>query len=45
MQDFDFSKIQSNLPKSNHFCLNFTSILPKFRLNFAKFILNLNKFA
>jgi len=28
MQDFI-------LPKSYHFCLNFASILPKFRLNFA----------
>jgi len=29
MQDFDFAQIQSNLPKSHHFCLNFASILPK----------------
>jgi len=25
------------LPKSNHFCLNFASILPKFRLSLPKF--------
>jgi len=36
MQDFDFAQIQSNLPKSNQFCLNFASILPKFRLSFAQ---------
>jgi len=26
MQDFDFVQIQSNLPKSNHFCPNFAEI-------------------
>jgi len=46
MQDFDFAQIQSNFPKSNHFCPNFASILPKFdRLNFAKFLPNLTKFS
>jgi len=35
MQDFDFLKSKSNLIKfiqPNHFCPNFASILPKFRL-------------
>jgi len=36
MQGFDFAQIQSNFPKSNHFCPNFASILLKFCLNFAK---------
>jgi len=29
MQDFDFFQIESNFPKSNHFCPNTASILPK----------------
>jgi len=29
MQDFDFAQIQSNLPKFDHFCPNFASVLPK----------------
>jgi len=33
MQYFDFVQIQSNLPKSNHFCPNFSSVLSKFFLN------------
>jgi len=37
MQDFDFAQIQSNLPKSNHFCPNYASILPKFSPNSIKF--------
>jgi len=37
IQDFDFAEIQSNLPKSNHFCPNFSSILTKFRPNLTKF--------
>jgi len=43
MQDFDFAQIQSNLSKSNHFCLNFASILPKFHL--MQFHPNLTNFA
>jgi len=38
MQDFDFAQIISNLPKFNHFCPNFASILLKFHLNFAQII-------
>jgi len=41
MQDFDLAQIQSNLPKSNHFFPNFSSILAKFR----QFYPNLTKFA
>jgi len=33
MQDFNFAQILSNLSKSHHFCSNFASILPKFRLH------------
>jgi len=29
VQEFYFAQIQSNLPKSNHFCPNLASILPK----------------
>jgi len=36
VQEFDFAQIQSNLFKSNNFCPNFASILPKFRLKFAQ---------
>jgi len=43
MQDFDFAQVQSNLYKSNHFCPNFASILPKFRLSFAQIELILPK--
>jgi len=35
MQDFNFAQIQSNLPKSYHFC-KISLILPKFRLTFAQ---------
>jgi len=44
MQDFDFGQILSNLPKSNHFCPNFGSILLKFCLKFAQIQPNLHKF-
>jgi len=44
MQDFDFVQTVSNLPKSNQFCTNFASILPKFRLNIVQFQPNLTKF-
>jgi len=37
MQDFDFAQIQSNLPKSNHFCPNFAQISPQFCPNLTKF--------
>jgi len=36
MQYFNFAQIRSTLPKSNHFCQNFSSILSKFCLEFAQ---------
>jgi len=36
IQNFDFTQIQLNLPKSNHFCSNFALILPKFNQFFPK---------
>jgi len=36
VQDFDFAPIYSNLPKSNHFFPNSTSILPKCCHNFVQ---------
>jgi len=40
MRDFDFAQTQSNVPKSNHFCLNFASILPQFFSNLSVFTQN-----
>jgi len=44
MQDFVFAQIQSNLPKSNHFCLSFSSISPNFTKS-NQFCQNLINFA
>jgi len=36
MQDFNFAQIQSNLPKSDHFCPNFIKFFLKFASTLPK---------
>jgi len=43
IQDFAFAQNKSNLPKSNHFCPNFASILSNFCLNFSQILTKSNK--